>query len=341
MRFIPYSNGLHKLKTKKKREPWKIVEVIVFTAIILLAAGAIGQLCITKYNGENTKSRNMYVSIDHKKYYYSSRGNGDVTIVMDAALGSVKEEWNDVIRKLGVDFTDRIFTYDRSGYGYNDYEPQSIEEQARTLRLILKKSGQSSPYILVGDEYGSLVMSSFASLYPDEVAGIILVNPLNENYLGDKDYIKKYSKQKLSRYVQSKGAYISVTALLNAFDLVKNPSGLYDSFSEQDVHDFVVNKRESSYNSAYYNELNNIINFNSDKITQNKDTFKDKFISIISNSNNFGDKQEELKKLADKDKITTITVESNKDIITGDKSEIIADSINNMVKRYKAIAKTK
>lgn len=342
MKFIPYSNGLHKLKVKKKRDPWKAIEYIIFSMIIIIAFGAIGQVGITKFNAENTKSRDMYVRIDNNKYYYTSRGKGNVTVVMDSALGSGKEEWNSVMKSLGVDYTGSTFTYDRSGYGFNDYEEQTIEQQARNLRLLLKKTGQTSPFILVGDEYGCLVLSAFASIYPDEVAGMILVNPINENYLKDKDYIEKYKRQSLSRYLQHKGSYLSITAILNGFDLLKNPSGLFDGYSELDIKDFNSNKRESAYNSAYYNELMNIINFEKDnKITQTKGLLDDKFVTIISNTDNFGAKQEELSYLSNGENVNIVQVSSDKDIITSDKSDIIADSIKNMIKRYDILHKKK
>lgn len=336
MKFIPYSNGLHRLKTKRKRKPWKVLEVIAFTLIFIIAAGALGQVIITKFVAENKKARDTFVRVNNSQYHFSSRGEGDYTVVFDSALGSGKEEWNNVVKSLSIDFDGKIFTYDRSGYGYNDYEKCSIEEQAKTLRTVLKKSAQSGPYLLVGEEYGGLVLTKFAEMYPDEVEGLILVNPLNTKYFSNEEYIEKYKKQKLRKYIEYRGSYLSLTALLQKMNLTKNPTGIFDGLSDKDLEDFRVNRMGSHYNSAYYNELCNILNLSeTEKNNLCKDgILKGKPVYIISNKSEFQKEQEELKKFTDPENQTVIQTSSSKDIIAADKSEIIVNAINEFSKKF-------
>lgn len=336
MKFIPYSNGLHRLKTKRKKNTHKLFEVIIFTIIMLIAVGALGQVVITKYTAENVKSRDNFVRVNNNQYHFNSRGDGDYTVICDAALGSGKEQWSNLVKSLGVDFDGKLFMYDRSGYGFNDYEKMNIEDQARTLKMILKKSGQSSPYLLVGEEYGSLVMTAFAKLYPEDVEGLILVNPINVDYLNNDDYIKQYRNQKLRKSIEYRGSFLSLTAVLNKFDLTMNPTGIFDGLSDKDISDFNSNRIGSHYNAAYYNELDNLLNFSerNNSNFQVKEMLKGKPVFIITNKSKFKAQQEKLKDITDAANQSIIETSSSKDIISGDKSEIIANAVNEFAKKY-------
>ena len=74
MKFIPYSNGLHRLKTKRKKNTNKLFEIIIFTMIMLIAFGALGQVIITKYTAENVKSRDSFVRVNNNQYHFNARG---------------------------------------------------------------------------------------------------------------------------------------------------------------------------------------------------------------------------------------------------------------------------
>src|SRR5262249_61650086 len=48
------------------------------------------------------------------------------------------------------------------------------------LRNLLRKAGVPAPYVLVGHSFGGINVRLYASLYPDEVAGIVLIDGTNE-----------------------------------------------------------------------------------------------------------------------------------------------------------------
>ena len=68
------------------------------------------------------------------------------------------------------------------------------------MKTLLKKAGASEPYILVGEEYGSLVTTNFISLYPNSVAGVVLVNPISE----EKIKTNEFKESIKSEYYRSK-----------------------------------------------------------------------------------------------------------------------------------------
>lgn len=73
----------------------------------------------------------------------------------------------------------RVVTYDRAGYGGSAAgpEPRDAHNVARDLHAALHQAGVAPPYVLVGQSFGGIFVQVFAALYPDETAGLVLVDP--------------------------------------------------------------------------------------------------------------------------------------------------------------------
>jgi pimeloyl-ACP methyl ester carboxylesterase len=55
--------------------------------------------------------------------------------------------------------------------------PRDSQRSADELNLLLGKSGEDGPYLLVGHSLGGLNMQVYANSYPDEVVGLVLLDP--------------------------------------------------------------------------------------------------------------------------------------------------------------------
>src|SRR4029079_8879704 len=73
----------------------------------------------------------------------------------------------------------RVVAYDRAGFGWSDpgSEPRDALHNVHELHTALAKAGIAGPYVLVGHSYGGPVARVFTSEYPDEVAGMVFVDP--------------------------------------------------------------------------------------------------------------------------------------------------------------------
>jgi pimeloyl-ACP methyl ester carboxylesterase len=67
--------------------------------------------------------------------------------------------------------------YDRAGAGWSDPGPQPRDAQtiASELHGLLDAAGVPGPYVLVGHSLGGLDVRAFARAYPDDVAGVVLI----------------------------------------------------------------------------------------------------------------------------------------------------------------------
>ena len=101
------------------------------------------------------------------------------TVVFEAGLGSNATVWSDVYGD--VEEFAGVFAYNRPGYasGFRAVEldgERTAAESARLLRQVLAKSRVPAPYILVGHSIGGLYVLKFADMYPELVAGLVLVD---------------------------------------------------------------------------------------------------------------------------------------------------------------------
>ncbi|MFT7459514.1 MAG: pimeloyl-ACP methyl ester carboxylesterase, partial [Planctomycetota bacterium] len=71
----------------------------------------------------------------------------------------------------------RVCAYDRSGYGWSDMGPlpRTSKRLVDELHRLLFKAKVPGPYILVGHSFGGYVARYYASVYPKEMAGLVLI----------------------------------------------------------------------------------------------------------------------------------------------------------------------
>lgn len=101
------------------------------------------------------------------------------TVVFESGLGDGLKVWNEVFNEV-QEFTG-AFVYSRPGYtpgirkvGFGS--KRTAADSAALLHQILRKSDTPAPYILVGHSIGGLYVLEFARNYPDQVAGLVLVD---------------------------------------------------------------------------------------------------------------------------------------------------------------------
>lgn len=114
--------------------------------------------------------------------YIDCKGAGKKTVILEAGLEGDVVTWKDVHPQV-AEFT-RVCRYDRAGLAHSDYGPmpRDAELTAQDLHTLLAKAGIPPPYILVGHSFGGLLIRRYAYNFPDEVAGMIFVDSLQEDW---------------------------------------------------------------------------------------------------------------------------------------------------------------
>jgi pimeloyl-ACP methyl ester carboxylesterase len=116
-----------------------------------------------------------FVSLETHRLYYRCAGRGTPVLVIDNGIGGAAIEWTPVQDALAR--TTRVCTYDRAGYGWSDTGPgpRTTERSVEELRALLRLAGEDGPYLMVGHSFGGFNSRYLAAHYPQEVAGIVLI----------------------------------------------------------------------------------------------------------------------------------------------------------------------
>ena len=181
---------------------------------LLLTAGYIFQRRTTAADFEKFPAPGQLVDVGGFNLHIHCTGEaGGPTVVVDAGNGDFSVTWMGIQRE--VEKSARICTYDRAGYGWSDFSPhpRTATQMSNELHQLLVNADVEPPYILVGHSLGGLNVRVYASLYPDEVAGMILVDAGHEDQLQrlPPEYLQLYKRQE---------SYFSVLGFMSRFGIL-------------------------------------------------------------------------------------------------------------------------
>ena len=110
------------------------------------------------------------------KMHIDCTGEGSPTVILESGLGDSYISWRRVQPRIAK-FT-RVCSYDRAGLGYSESssQPRTSKVIAGELHALLRAAGVAPPYVLVGHSMGGYDVRLYASLYRNEVAGMVLVD---------------------------------------------------------------------------------------------------------------------------------------------------------------------
>lgn len=150
--------------------------------VLLAVAGAAWQAIATRRIERQHPPPGRLVDVGGHRLHVHVRGAGSPTVVIDAGLSGASFDWETVAG--GIASFAQVCTYDRAGYGWSDSgpRPRTSQRVVEELRVLLRKAGLEPPYLLLGHSWGGLNLRLYASLHPDEVAGLILVDALNTDF---------------------------------------------------------------------------------------------------------------------------------------------------------------
>lgn len=158
----------------------KRFERMLLVMIVLIAIGT-GSLYYLSNNapfqGEGA------IDVGGYSLYIKTSGEGSPTVVFEGGLGEDFTDWN-AVAGIIQEHT-RVVAYNRAGLGKSDVSPynRTSKQKAIELHKLLKEADIKPPYILVAKEFGGYNVRMFAAKYPKEVVGVILINPVSENFL--------------------------------------------------------------------------------------------------------------------------------------------------------------
>jgi pimeloyl-ACP methyl ester carboxylesterase len=116
------------------------------------------------------------ISVDGHKMHLLCSGSGEPTAILEGPLTGLAVSWKPV--QDAVSRFTRVCSYDRAGYGWSEPGPlpRTSERIAGELHSLLEQAVVHPPYVMVGASAGGFHVRVYAGHFPEEVAGMVLVD---------------------------------------------------------------------------------------------------------------------------------------------------------------------
>lgn len=158
----------------------RLVEILAAFAVCLVAAGFVYQWLGAFSDRRRFATEGRWIDIgDGHSLYLLEKGTGGPTVIFESGIAATNLNWVRIQEHV-AQFTGTA-SYDRSGLGWSSSpcrSPRTPGNIVPELHAMLQAAHIKPPYILVGHSFGGLVMRRFALTYPDEVASVVLVDPM-------------------------------------------------------------------------------------------------------------------------------------------------------------------
>ncbi|WP_205739579.1 alpha/beta fold hydrolase [Georgenia sp. SYP-B2076] len=152
---------------------------LLYPVLTVLALASVGGGYQTVREAADAGAYSMpgqLIDVGGHRLHLSCTGSGSPTVVLEPGAGGVSSDLGSVTPVVARDT--RVCVYDRAGRGWSEPAdtPQDATQIATDLHTLLHRGDVPGPYVLAGHSFGGLYTLTFAARYPDEVAGMVLVD---------------------------------------------------------------------------------------------------------------------------------------------------------------------
>jgi pimeloyl-ACP methyl ester carboxylesterase len=116
------------------------------------------------------------INVDGHNMHLNCTGSGSPTVVLQPGGGAMSSDMGWIAPRVATE--SRVCVYDRPGRGWSEPvdSAQDATDIANDLHTLLQRGNVPGPYVLAGHSFGGLYVLTYADLYPDEVAGMVVID---------------------------------------------------------------------------------------------------------------------------------------------------------------------
>jgi pimeloyl-ACP methyl ester carboxylesterase len=228
------------------------IKQIIILVILMLLVGAGWQWRMVEKETNIVLPKGQIFNINNHNMNIYATGSGKNTVVFVTGSGTPSSFTDFYKMQMELQPYARTVSFDKAGFGWSEKTdiPRTMEILSEELHELLEKSGQSSPYILVGHSLASLEVINFAQKYPTEVKGIVLLDGGSPEFYAEISEIQSYVLNRFS-------AGLRVTGIARALGNL----GIKFPFVGEDLrYDKLPNETKLIDIAMYYKYLGNANN---------------------------------------------------------------------------------
>jgi pimeloyl-ACP methyl ester carboxylesterase len=142
----------------------------------LLLAGALYQEIGMRRDARRFPAPGRRINIGPARLNVEVSGAGS-SVIFEAGIAATSLSWR-LIQPEVAKYAQAL-SYDRAGLGWSDTiaETRDVWRLVDELRTMLDRAGIAKPRVLVAHSFGGLIAVAYALRFPDELAGMVLVDP--------------------------------------------------------------------------------------------------------------------------------------------------------------------
>lgn len=223
-----------------KSNVWRQLVLLVITSLALTFIQALEPARVKASGWRSVQSRTSFnpncrqcngiFKINGQDLYLEKIGDQGPFVVFEAGLGNGASAWKSIYKDVSK-FA-QVVLYDRAGISkssprtVNQNSLITANEVATSLNLLLKEANIKPPYILVGHSLGGLYVQMFARKYPNEVAGVILLDSASPNEpegmfvsqsklaLGSTEYFEEAGTPQSNQQIRNAGPFPNIPLMV-------------------------------------------------------------------------------------------------------------------------------
>ena len=196
------------------------VRWLIYPVVASLAVGSVGgmyETAVRAHDQHAYPAPGTLYDVGGHRLHLNCSGTGSPTVVLENGLGATSLTWTRITAE--VSRTTRVCAYDRAGQGWSDDAggPQDGLAVAADLHTLLERAGEPGPYVLVGHSAGGAYVMTYAAQYPEEVAGMVLLDSMSPYaFTALPDFAMEQSMMRRGLGVLPSLARLGVTQVLPA-----------------------------------------------------------------------------------------------------------------------------
>ncbi len=148
--------------------------------LVLVVVGLVYQAVGSRRSAHRFPPPGRLIDVGNCRLHAVCLGKGHPTVVLESGIAASSLSWALVQPEIAR-FTS-VCAYDRAGLAWSDPSPapRTIARIVEELHGLVRNADLSPPYVLVGHSFGAFVCLTYATDYPDETSGLVLLDPPSE-----------------------------------------------------------------------------------------------------------------------------------------------------------------
>jgi pimeloyl-ACP methyl ester carboxylesterase len=220
-----------------------------FAVLGLIALGGTFET-VAEATTSNSPSAGRTYLVDGHRLFLNCVGSGSPTVVLFNGLGERTPSWAWV--QSAVAQQSRVCAFDRAGQGWSEKAPgrQDGHQLAADLHGLLSAARVPGPYVLAGHSVGGTYALAYAMDYPQETAGVALIDSASPHQFDLPTYPGFYSMWRRGSALLPSLARAGIARLTSGLGLGGLPSG-----ARREARAFSSSPRELRANRDEFAEL--------------------------------------------------------------------------------------